>query len=59
MPIAIYEQIHGTPLAYTNMCLQLVDQSLHYLLGILEDICIRVGRSYVCVDFVVIETEDN
>ena len=36
----IYEKIHGDPLLYTNMHLQLVDQSLCYLKGILEDICV-------------------
>jgi hypothetical protein len=38
------------------MCLQLADQSLCYTKGILEDICVRVGSSYVPADFVVIET---
>jgi hypothetical protein len=38
------------------MCLQLADQSLYYIKGILEDICVQVGNSYVPADFVVIET---
>jgi hypothetical protein len=33
MPRVIYEKIHGEPLLYTTMCLQLVDQTLCYLLG--------------------------
>ena len=37
------------------MCLQLVDQSLCYPKGILEDTLIRVGQSYVLVDFMVLE----
>jgi hypothetical protein len=37
------------------MCLQLVDQSLCNLEGILEDVYVRVGNSYVLVDFVVVE----
>lgn len=56
MPKVIYEKIHGDPLLYTTMCLQLADQSLCYPKGILEDVCVRVGNSYAPTDFVVIET---
>ena len=38
------------------MHLQLADQSLCYPKGILKDAIIRVGQSYVPVDFVVLET---
>jgi hypothetical protein len=38
------------------MYLQLADQSLYYAKGILEDICVRVGNSYVPADFMVVET---
>ena len=55
MPKVIYEKILGDPLLYTNMCLQLVDQSLCYPKVVLEDTFIRVGQSYVPVDFVVLE----
>jgi hypothetical protein len=55
MPKVIYEMILGDPLLYTNMCLQLVDQSLCYPKGVLKDAIIRVGQSYVPVDFVVFE----
>jgi hypothetical protein len=55
MPKVIYEKIHGDPLLYTTMCLQLADQSLCYLKGIVEDVCVRVGHSYASVDFVVVE----
>jgi len=37
------------------MRLQLADQSICYPKGILEEIVIRVGQSYVPVDFVVME----
>jgi hypothetical protein len=56
MPKVIYEKIHGDPLLYTTMCLQLEYQSLCYPKGILEDVCVRVGQSYVPTDFVVVET---
>jgi hypothetical protein len=38
MPKVICEKMFNCPLLYTTMCLQLVDQSLCYPMGILEDI---------------------
>ena len=38
------------------MRLQLADQALCYPKGVLEDAIIRVGQSYVPVDFVVVDT---
>jgi hypothetical protein len=43
MPKVIYDKILGDPLLYTNMQLQLVDQSLYYPKRVLEDAIIRVG----------------
>jgi hypothetical protein len=37
MPKVIYDKINGGTLLYTNMCLQLADQSLCYPKGFLED----------------------
>jgi hypothetical protein len=37
MPKVIYENILGDPLLYTNIHLQLADQSLFYPKGLLED----------------------
>jgi hypothetical protein len=59
MPRVIYEKIYGEPLLYTTMCLQLIDQTLCYPKGILEDVYVRVGHSGVPVDFVVVETRGD
>jgi hypothetical protein len=56
MPKVIYKKINGSPLLYTTMCLQLADLSLCHPEGILDDVCLGVGRSYVAADFVVVET---
>jgi hypothetical protein len=56
IPMVIYKKINGSPLLYTTMCLQLADLSLCYPEGILDDICLGVGCSYVAADFVVVET---
>jgi hypothetical protein len=55
MPKVIYEKIHGQPLLYTTMCLQLADQTLCYPKGILKNVLVGVGHSALRVDFVVIE----
>ena len=44
MPKVIYDKINGDTLLYINMRLQLADQSLFYLKGILEDTIFRVGQ---------------
>jgi hypothetical protein len=59
MPKVIYEKFLGDTLLYTTMYLQLTDQSLCYPEGILEDVYVRVGNSYVFVDFVVVETRGD
>jgi hypothetical protein len=41
------------------MCLQLADLSLYYPEGILDDVCLGVGCSYVAADFVVVETRGS
>jgi hypothetical protein len=56
MPKIIYEKILGNPLLYTNMRLLLADQSIYYPKGVLEEAIVRVGQSYVPMDFVVVET---
>jgi hypothetical protein len=43
-------------LLYTNMRLQLADQSICYPKGVLKELVIWVGQSYVPVDFVVVDT---
>jgi len=43
MPKVIYEKILNDSLLYTNMHLQLEDQSICYPEGVLEEVVIRVG----------------
>jgi hypothetical protein len=56
MTKVIYKKINGSPLLYTTMFLQLADLSLCHPEGILDDICLGVGRSYMAADFVVVKT---
>ena len=55
MPKVIYDKINRDTLLCTNMHLQLVDQSFCYPKGILEDIYVQVGQSYVPAYFVVLK----
>jgi hypothetical protein len=59
MPKVIYEKILCNSLLYTNIRLQLADQSICYPEGVLEEAIVRVGQSYVPVDFVVVETRGD
>ena len=52
-------KINGDTLLYTNMHLQHADRSLCYPKGVLEDTIVRVGQSYVPIDFVVLETGED
>jgi hypothetical protein len=56
VPKVIHDKILGDPLLYTNIRLQLANQTLCYLERVLEDAIIRVGQSYIPVDFVVVDT---
>ena len=59
MPKVIYKKLFNYPLSHITICLQLVDQSLCYPMGILEEIYVRVGNSYVPTDFTVVNTGTN
>jgi hypothetical protein len=39
----------------TSMCLELGDNSIRYLLGIAEDVPVKVGHHFIPIDFVVLE----
>jgi hypothetical protein len=43
------------PLEPTGMCLELGDNSIHYPLGITEDVPVKVGHHFIPVEFVVRE----
>jgi hypothetical protein len=55
MPKVIYDKIIGDTLLYTNMHLQLADQSLCYPKGILEDMLCTSGTVLYTANFVVLE----
>lgn len=59
MPLSICERLNLGDLKPTKMSLQLDDISVNYLIGILEDIPVRICQLYIPTDFVVIDIEEN
>lgn len=41
----------------TNISLQLTERSVKYLVGVLEDVPVRIGQFYIPVEFVIMEIE--
>jgi hypothetical protein len=54
MPRGVLEKL-CLPLEPRGMCLELGDNSIRYLLGIAEDVPVKVGHHFIPVDFVVLE----
>jgi hypothetical protein len=60
IPMAIYDDVlQFRSLINTNMHIRLMDHSTRRVKGIIDDICILVGNSYVMVDFMVLNTGHN
>jgi len=59
MPLSLCEKLELGELRPTTISLQLADRSVKYPMGILEDVPIKVGDSYVPVDFVILEMEED
>jgi hypothetical protein len=55
MPAAVYHKLNFATLEPTSMCLQLVDQLVRYLLGIVENISVKIREFFVLVDFLVLD----
>jgi hypothetical protein len=55
MPAAVYHKLNFATLEPTSMCLQLADQSVRYLLSIVENILVKIREFFVLVDFVVLD----
>ncbi|XP_031279109.1 uncharacterized protein LOC116137554 [Pistacia vera] len=59
MPYSIYQQLGMGELKPTTMTLQLIDRSVKYPRGIVEDILVQVYKLIVLVDFVVLDMEQT
>jgi hypothetical protein len=57
IPKVIYDQLNHDSLVPTFMNLQLADQSIRRLVGIMKDIPVRIMNSFMHVDFVVLKMD--
>jgi hypothetical protein len=57
MTKVIYDQLNHDSLVPASMHLQLADQSIRRLVGIVEDILVRMSNSFLPVDFMVLEMD--
>lgn len=55
MPLAVCKRLNLVELQPTKMSLQLVDRSVKYPMGIIEDIPVKIGQLYIPIDFVVMD----
>lgn len=53
MPLLITKQIRVTEISPTMVSLQMVDKSIKYPLGIVEDVLVKVGELISLVDFLI------
>ena len=57
MPKVVFDKLNFTHLAPMPMQLQLADSSVHNLIGIAEDIPVKIRGYFVPVDFVMLDME--
>jgi hypothetical protein len=57
IPKVIYDQLNHDSLVLTSLHLQLADQSILRLVGIVEDILVRIMNSFMPMDFMVLEKD--
>jgi len=57
MLATVFYKLKYSTLEPTSMCLQLVDQSVQYPFGIVENIQVKIREFFVPVDFVVLDMQ--
>ncbi|XP_047161709.1 uncharacterized protein LOC124831678 [Vigna umbellata] len=58
MPLSMLKKIGGLEVKPTRMMLQLVDRSIKYPYGVVEDVVVKIDKLQFPVDFVVMEMEE-
>ena len=57
LPYSIYKQLRLGELKPTTITLSLLDRSVKFPKGIVEDVLVQVDKFYYLVDFVVLDNE--
>ncbi|GJX17604.1 reverse transcriptase domain-containing protein [Tanacetum coccineum] len=55
MPISVWKKLSLPELTPTRMTLELANQSVAYLVGVAEDVFVKVGKFHFLADFVVVD----
>jgi len=56
--LSLYKQLKLMDLAPTDLPIQLVDCSIRWPVGILEDVLVQVGKLLIPCNFMVLDLED-
>ncbi|XP_058775016.1 uncharacterized protein LOC131649266 [Vicia villosa] len=59
MALSICEKLQLGELRPTRMFLQLVDRSVKYPVGMLENIPVRIGQFYIPTDFIIMDIQED
>ncbi|XP_017982306.1 PREDICTED: uncharacterized protein LOC108663232 [Theobroma cacao] len=59
MPLSITEKLGLNEIQPTAVSLQLADRTINYLVGIIDDVLVKVGHLYIPVDFIMLEMEED
>ncbi|GKA47133.1 reverse transcriptase domain-containing protein [Tanacetum coccineum] len=59
MPHSVWKKLSLPDLTSTRMTLELVDRSISRLIGVAEDVFVKVGKFHFSADFVVVDYDAN
>ena len=59
MPKKVFDKLNYSTLMPASMCLQLVDQSVRYPIGLAENILVKIQNFFIPVDFVVLDMQED
>ncbi|XP_050918659.1 uncharacterized protein LOC127136105 [Lathyrus oleraceus] len=59
MPLSICERLKLGEVRPTRMSLQLTDHSVKFLVGMLENVLVRIGQFYIPIDFIIMDINED
>nr|GEU48067.1 reverse transcriptase domain-containing protein [Tanacetum cinerariifolium] len=59
MPLSVWKKLSLPKLTPTHMTLELTNRSVAYLIGVAEDVFVKVGKFHFPADFVVVDYDFN
>jgi hypothetical protein len=59
MPKVTFKKLSYPSLSPTTMCVQLVDSTVRYPKGVMENLLVKVKNTFILADFVVLDMEGD